>query len=155
MRTIRWTARLFVIHVLFILLVAEGTYFQGLDLVFSLFYLVILWQAGKAISDEFEARPWLNLIIVGTAYQLPGYAMTVINLLYYNGKQGIAADFTYGFQLWHTPLLPFLSLHTFPLIGDFISYFVALFFLSPFYLLVMIAPFASRRSRASLAGKTG
>lgn len=155
MRTLRWVIRLFLIHCFFILLVAEGSYFQGLDLGLSLFYLFVLWQAGIMIYSEFEERPWLNLILIGVVYQLPGYIMTVLNLLYYYGKQGIPSDFTYGFQIWHTPLLPFLSLHSFPVIDGFISYFVALFFLSPFYLLVLITPFAARRLRVKRVKRFG
>jgi hypothetical protein len=155
MRTLRWTIRLFLIHCLFILLVAESLYFQDLDLALSLVYLIVLWQAGIMIYKESAKSPWLNLVIIGAAYQLPGYVMTLLNLLYYSGVRGIAPDFIYTFQLWHTPVLPLLSLYSIPMFDGFSLYFVALFFISPFYLLVMILPNALGRMRLNRAGKFG
>lgn len=137
-RSVAWGLRLLVIHLFLIFIVWLATYFPGLDLLLSLVYLLVIWQAGARIGSQ--AGKWkLETLLAGVVAQLPGFVLTWANLKYYWGTGIISGDFTFAFQLWHTPALPWLSLFSFPVFDGFKSYFIALFFLSPLYVGVLMA----------------
>ncbi|HHV75778.1 MAG TPA: hypothetical protein GXX39_00185 [Syntrophothermus lipocalidus] len=143
--TLGWGLRLFVIHLFFIFIVWLASYFPGLDLLFSLTYLWVIWQAGVRIGRQ-PVRWELKTLLAGIVAQSPGFFLTVANIKYYWGTGIVSGDYTFAFELWHTPALPWLSLFSFPVYDGFKSYFLALFLLSPLYLaLLLMAGYRARR----------
>lgn len=145
MTFIRWGLKLLLIHLFFVVIVWLASYFSGLETAFALFYLYVVWQAGKRIMVE-SLRPGWSLFLSGIVAQLPGLVLTLLNIFYYLGQRNTSADYPYFFQLWHTPFLPFLSLHTFPLFQDLNSYFLALFLISPLYIIILEMPYLLHRA---------
>lgn len=133
-----WGLRLLIIHLFFIFIIWLTTYFPGLDLLVSLFYIWVIWQAGGRISSE-AGKEKISSLLAGAIAQFPGFFLTWANIKYYWGTGVVSGDFTFAFQLWHTPALPWLSLFSFPVFDGFKSYFIALFFLSPLYVAILVA----------------
>lgn len=143
-----WGLRLFTIHVFFIGIVWLASYFSGLELVFASIYLWIIWQVGAMIGtlSPGYAR---DSLLAGLIAQFPGFFLTAANIKYYWGAGTVSDDYTFAFQIWHTPAVPLLSLFPHPVHAGFELYFLALFILSPLYLIMLcVASCVGYRSRS-------
>jgi len=137
----RWGIKLLGIQLFFIFIVWLSSYFPGMDVFFALFYVAAAAKAGQTIARiSGESSPFANLLAAGIIAQLPGFFLGAVNLLYYAGYGFISEDFSFVFQIWHTPFLPFLSFFPFSLADGYAFYFAALFVLSPLYAVILFLP---------------
>lgn len=143
MKVMGWGARLMLIQVFFIFIVWLSGYYPGLEVLFALFYLYLIWKAGQVIGSTSSRFPFRNILLAGLIAQFPGFLLTVANIYYLIGNKNIAEDYTFSFQLWHTPFMPFLSFYSFPVYSGYVFYFLFLFILSPIYVLILIISYMS------------
>lgn len=103
-------------------------YFSGLDLLLAFLYLCLIWREASYSGTRFQP---LQQGIISTLWQLPGIVLAAVVLL----GLGQAADFSYYsifiLQLWHTPVLPLISLFPLSSVGDKPLYYYILFLLVP------------------------
>jgi len=111
-------------------------YFPGLDLVLASLYLVLIWQEARRSSAS--CGP-VQQGIVGFLWQLPAIFLSLSILLGLDQATDFSYYFIFILQLWHTPVLPIISLIPLHNVGDKPLYYSLLFLMVPllwsFYLM--------------------
>ncbi|MCR4400420.1 MAG: hypothetical protein QHH05_08200 [Syntrophomonadaceae bacterium] len=143
----RWAWRLLVTQALCILAVWLGSWVPGLETVLAGVYLLALWQAGREMAADLPGPP--GMWAAASLSQLPGWMLTVPNLLAYLGGWSLAGDYPFLLEVWHTPWLPLVAWMAFPAWGGYAAYFLALLPLSALTMLVVAAGYAWGRRGAS------
>ena len=135
--------RIYCIHCTAILAICLSMYFSGLDLPLALIYLVLIWQEAR------RSRSFCSPIqqgIVGFLWQLPGIFLSLSILLGLDRATDFSYYFIFILQLWHTPVLPIISLLPLQIIGDKPLYYYFLFLMVP--LLWSLYLFPAYKSKA-------
>lgn len=130
--------RIYVIHISAIIAIALSTYYPGLDIILSILYVLIVFGEANFIFQKIANIKKQALIAL--IWQLPGLLLVlqifdVISLLellqYYD---------LFILEIWHTPLLPILSLLPACEVLEKPLYYYVLFILIPFLLLLYFSP---------------
>lgn len=104
MKIIKSLVRLYIIHITAILAVASSMYFPGLDLLLAVLYLVILRREAN------YNQSWLGRTLIGIGWQLPGLLFSFLAALSFKFSESITYYSIFMLELWHTPVLPVISL---------------------------------------------
>lgn len=126
----RAVGRLYLLQIIAIISIALSMYVPGLDLCLALFYLLAVWWEGRLMSN----LPIPKQIGTGLIWQIPSLVLAFCIALVSPYHRGISDYAVFVFQLWQTPLVPFLSF--IPSSTGFQSY--SLLYPSPFFLLAIL-----------------
>lgn len=100
--------RIYVLHFSAILAVWLAMYYPGLDILLAIIYLILLWEEGK---NTWQLQPkLLRQALVACLWQLPGFFLAGSILLGLDRLTEFAYYFVFILELWHTPVLPLISL---------------------------------------------
>lgn len=114
-------------------------YYPGLDIALSLLYLLII--LGEASYKRFS---FLQQNLIGIVWQLPALFLSLTVLLGLDRATDFSYYFIFMLQLWHTPVLPLITL-----LPDFIHldkpfYYYELFLMAPLLWTIYVLPLIKR-----------
>ena len=136
LRIVKAVLRIYCIHCTGILAICLSMYFSGLDLPLAFLYLAVIWQEARHNSSLYGP---IRQGILGFIWQLPAIFLSLSILLGLDRATDFSYYFIFILQLWHTPVLPIISLLPLHSIGDKPLYYYLLFLMVPllwsFYLL--------------------
>jgi len=100
--------RIYVLHLSAILAIWLGTYYPGVDIALSILYLLLLWAEGQHSWQILHSR-WKQALIAAF-WQLPGFLLAGTILSGLDRLTEFAYYFVFILEIWHTPVLPLISL---------------------------------------------
>lgn len=138
--------RIYGLHLSAILAIWLGTYYPGLDIALSILYLLLLWTEGQH-SWRILRSPWKQALIA-VFWQLPGFLLAGSILSGLDRLTEFAYYFVFILELWHTPVLPLISLLPVGTILDIPIYYGLSYIMVPvlsfYYYMPAMMPTAER-----------
>lgn len=115
-------------------------YYPGLEIFFSLLFLLIIVK-----ENDYKRFSFLQQSLVGIIWQLPAWFLSAVVLLGLDQSTNFSYYYIFMLQLWHTPVLPLITL-----LPDFIYlnrplYYYAIFIAAPVLWIVYVSPFFVRK----------
>jgi hypothetical protein len=125
-----------IFQLLYAILVWLVMYFPGFDILASVIFLYILFQWSRRLGADGLSTPQA----IGTAVlaQMPGLVFGALALHSWWLYGPLTSNNDFALQMWHTPLVPLLSLLPVVYVREFPLTYLILFFLSPLYILLMV-----------------
>jgi hypothetical protein len=127
--------RLLSFNLFYAILVWLTMYFPGVDLLASVFFIYLLFRWSRYLGDA-GFNTWQ---VMGTAFlaQIPGLVFGSLAIYSWYLYGPLTSNHDFLLQMWHTPLVPILSLLPTIHLQGFPLSFLLLYVLSPVYIILM------------------
>ena len=127
--------RLLVFNLLYAVLVWLTMYFPGVDLLASVVFIYLLFRWSRhMVENGMNVR---QVMATATLAQIPGLVFSGLAIYSWWRYGPLTSNFDFALQMWHTPLLPLLSLLSAVHLQGFPLSFLLAYILSPLYILLM------------------
>lgn len=113
-------------------------YFPGLDIILSILYLILLIEEGKHTARRLDNPGKQGLIAI--IWQMPGLLFVVSIITELDHLTELAYYFIFMLELWHTPIIPLVSLLPAGTFLDKPLYYYALFLMVPLLAILFYLP---------------
>jgi len=135
---LRACIRIYIIHISAIIAVALSTHYPGWDIILSILYILIVYGEAHYISQKIGNIKKQALIAL--IWQLPGLLLCFQILEIINLSEFLQHYDLFILEIWHTPLLPILSLLPAGEGWEKPLYYYLFFILIPFLLILYFSP---------------